>query len=161
MDLQLIHELINSLKMIIEDNKNIKIPNSGEQDRIELKSNNYMFFVDLNRGGHKKPKCTFQLREQQNSDSPLLRLDLIGRTHPNPPGDYPYANEEIPCPHLHIAHPEYGSSIAFPLNTTYANMYLSDEDIENLVIVLTKFLERCNVGNISEYDFNMQNSIFD
>ncbi|MDY0396819.1 hypothetical protein RWE15_24095 [Virgibacillus halophilus] len=108
----------------------------------------------------KKPKCTFQLREQQNKDFPLLRLDIIGRTHKNPAGDFPYADMDIPCPHLHIAHPDYGTSIAYPLNDTYAKIVLTDKELNDLGKVLCSFLERCNVGNINEYTINYQGSIF-
>lgn len=160
MELDLINELINSLKKILHQEGTIYIPDSGQKDKIELKDSKYLFTVDLNRKGHRKPKCTFQLRENQNKDYPLLRLDLIGRTHVNPPGDYPNANEEIPCPHLHIAHPDYGDSIAYPLDDNYARMFLTEEEIEDLAKVLKSFLERCNVGNINEYNIKYQNSLF-
>lgn len=142
--------------MILDEGPVITIPNIGNKDKIELKSSSYLFFVDLNRTGHKKPKCTFQLREQQHKDYPLLRLDLVGRTHPNPPGDNPLAGQEIPCPHIHIADPDFGSTIAYPLDHNYAKIFLTDNELEDLAIVLKSFLERCNVGNINEYDYNYQ-----
>jgi hypothetical protein len=160
MYLETINELINSLKEIINNDPNIFIPIAGERNRIELKSNSYLFTVDLNRSGHKKPKCTFQLREQQQKDQPLLRLDLIGRTHVNPPGNYELAGEEIPCPHLHIAHPEYGDSIAYPLNNNYAKIFLTENEQKDLIKVLKSFLERCNVENIETYKYSYQKSFF-
>jgi hypothetical protein len=156
MEFEQIQELINSLKMILNEGPDIVIPNPGNKDKIELKSSSYLFVVDLNRSGHKKPKCTFQLREQQHKDYPLLRLDLVGRTHPNPSGDFPLAGQEIPCPHIHIADPDYGQSIAYPLNHNYAKLFLTDNELEDLAIVLKSFLERCNVGNINEYNYNYQ-----
>jgi hypothetical protein len=119
-----------------------------------------IFFKQSNRKGRKKPKCTFQLREQQHKDKPLLRLDILGPAHPNPPGDFPYTGEIIYCPHLHIAHPEYGDSIAYPLNNVYAKMYLTEEELKEIEILLRKFLERCNVGNINDYTFNYQSELF-
>lgn len=160
MDIEQINELIHILKIIIENNKSIDIPSSGNSDKIELKSKKYNFTIDLNRQGHLKPKVTFQLREQQYKDFPLLRLDLIGRPHLNPPGDFPYANERIPCPHLHIAHPVYGTNMAYPLDSDYANIVLNEEEKENIVLALKEFLIRCNVGNIAEYTFTEQNSLF-
>ncbi len=68
MDMQEIENMINSLKTIIEDGRYIDIPRFGEKDTISLKSANYTFTVDLNRSGHKKPKCTFQLRENNHKD---------------------------------------------------------------------------------------------
>lgn len=156
MDISLIDELINSLKMIVNSNEIINIPDFGKRDKIELKGNNYSFIVDLNRSGHRKPKCTFQLREVHYKDTPLLRLDLIGRTHKNPPGDFPYSDQDIPCPHLHILDPDYGTSIAYPLDSYYAKMKLSEEVLNDLAAVLQEFLTRCNVGNINDYKINYQ-----
>lgn len=151
-----INELISSLKRIIEGSQSINIPERGESHKIELKSNSFYFWVDMNRKGRKKPKCTFQLREKQQKDTPLLRLDILGPPHPNPPGDFPLANEIIPCPHLHIAHPDYGDSIAYPLNHSYAKMFITNDQLKEIDILLRKFLERCNVGNIDEYSYDYQ-----
>ncbi|MCA0970832.1 hypothetical protein LCM20_09540 [Halobacillus litoralis] len=160
MNLNEIHDLINCLKRILHQNSTIPIPNQGSKEKIELTSTKYSFVVDLNRSGHKKPKCTFQLRAQHYRDTPLLRLDLIGRAHSNPPGDYPLANERIPCPHIHIIHPDYGDKIAYPLDDSYAKMYLKDESLEDLAYVLKQFLKRCNVGNIDEYEYQYHLDLF-
>ncbi|WP_175616076.1 DUF6978 family protein [Piscibacillus halophilus] len=159
MDLNKINDLLNELKMVMEKNKAIYIPNKGEQRQIQLKSNKHVFIVDLNRKGHKKARVTYQLRESSRKDFALLRLDLIGRDHPNPEGDFPYAGEIIPCPHLHVADPNYGSSIAYPLNTKYAKMFLNDDIIKDLAAVLESFLERCNVGNLDDYEIIYQPEI--
>jgi hypothetical protein len=160
LDINQINDLIQCLKRIINENTEIVIPQFGEKDKIELKSSKYLFIVDLNRKGHKKPKCTFQLREQQHKDLALLRLDLVGREHENPPGDYPLAGQVIPCPHIHIAHPEFGSSIAFPLDDPYVRMFLTEDELKDLALVLKKFLERCNVGNIDDYKYYYNLSLF-
>jgi hypothetical protein len=132
------------------------MPPAGSGTKIELKSSLFYFWVDINRKGKLKKRCTLQLREKQHKDKPLLRLDLIGPPHDNPPGSYDLAGQVIPCPHLHIAYPEYGDSIAYPLEHNYANMYLTKEELEDMVILLRKFLERCNVGNIADYIYEEQ-----
>lgn len=159
MDKDKIDELINCFKRIVRDNPRFRIPELGAYDSLDLKSSNFLFIVDVNRKGRKKPQFTLQLRQKQAKDSRLLRLDLIGPAHPNPDGDFPYAGEIIPCPHLHIAHPEYGISIAYPLNSDYAKIYLKEEELSDLVLILRKFLERCNVGNINDYYFEHQTEI--
>lgn len=152
--MQEIRNMINSLKTIIEDSNEICIPAFGNKSKINLKSSNYTFTVDLNRSGHKKPKCTFQLRENKNQDKALVRLDLVGRDHPNPEGNFPYAGETIPCPHIHMADKDHGIAVAYPLNEDTAQMYLDEEMIENLGYVLKEFLRRINVANVDNYEYN-------
>ena len=57
--LEEISKMIESIKQIIEQNQYIHIPPFGQSKQLNLKSNNYAFFLDLNRKGHKRPKCTF------------------------------------------------------------------------------------------------------
>jgi hypothetical protein len=159
LDLEKINEYINCLKMIVYENPQYILPEKGDCDQIELKSKHFLFLVDVNRKGRKKPKFTLQLRNKASKESPLLRLDLIGPDHPNPEGDFPYSGEIIPCPHLHIAHPDYGAAIAYPLNTEYANIYLTEEQYEDLILILKKFLIRCNVGNIDDLEYEFQTEL--
>ncbi|AMQ06786.1 DUF6978 family protein [Sporosarcina psychrophila] len=156
MNLNTINELINCFKMILYENPTFHIPENGSYENLDLKSSNFSFIVDINRRGRKKPKFTLQLRDQRNKDNPLLRLDMLGPDHSNPDGSFPYSGEVVPCPHIHIAHPEYGTSIAYPLNEEYAKMYLNNEQIDDLVLILKEFLKRCNVGNIEDIDFEYQ-----
>lgn len=160
MDLQTIQQLINSLKMLIEDNNIITIPNHGTQTNLNAKSRTNHFIVDINRKGNRLPKFTLQLREKSNKELALLRLDILGPAHPNPIGDFPFSGEVIPCPHLHVAHPDFGSSIAYPLNNEYANIYLNEAEISDLILILHRFLERCNIGNIQDYQYLKQNELF-
>lgn len=88
-----------------------------------------------------------------------MRLDLYGLPHQNPEGDFPFAGEQIPCPHIHIAHPEYGHSMAYPLNNTYAKIYLNDEMLEDTVLMVKEFLSRCNVANINDYTYIYQSEL--
>ena len=159
MDINEINELISCLKRIVYDKPIFYIPSKGHYENIDLKSSEFLFIVDVNRKGRKKPKFTLQLRSKANKDTPLLRLDLIGPDHPNPEGDFPFSGEIIPCPHIHIAHPDYGDAIAFPLNEEYANIYLTKEQLDDLVIVLKTFLKRCNVGNIGDIKFEYQTEL--
>lgn len=159
MDLKTINEMILSFKKIINENDKIYLPNAGNSHKLELKSNLFYFWIDVNRKGRIKRRCTLQLREKQHKDKALLRLDLIGPPHPNPPGSYELAGKIIPCPHIHIAHPEYGESIAYPLDHNYAKMYISEEELEDMVTLLIKFLERCNVANINDYTYEEQGEL--
>ena len=152
-------DLINSLKKIIEEGTEVFIPEGGRSSKLELKDHSFYYWVDINRKGHRLKRYTLQLREQQRKEFPLLRLDLYGPSHPNPEGDFPMAGEMIPCPHLHIAHPEYGDSIAYPLNSTYAKMYLTEELLEDAVYVLGEFLKRCNVANSDDYSYVYQEEL--
>jgi len=101
-----------------------------------------------------------QLREKTKRDFPILRLDILGPPHTNPDGDFPFAGQQIDCPHIHIAHEVFGDTIAYPLNTKYANIYLTNEEILDMVLVLNRFLKKCNVGNAAEYQFNLQGQLF-
>ncbi|MCM3528304.1 hypothetical protein M4D56_04185 [Cytobacillus oceanisediminis] len=156
MDIKLINDLINCLKRIIQESPTFHLPERGLYEKLELKSTEFQFIVDVNRKGRKKPKFSLQLRSKGNKDYTLLRLDILGPDHPNPEGDFPYSGEIIPCPHLHIAHPEYGDSIAYPLNNEYAKIYLTDEHLEDLVLILKEFLKLCNVGNIEDINYEYQ-----
>lgn len=159
MDLEQIDEYINCIKKIIYDNPKFILPDNGNYDKIDLKSKHFLFIVDVNRKGRRKPQFTLQLRNKAFKETPLLRLDLIGPDHPNPEGDFPYSGEKIPCPHLHIAHPGYGDSIAYPLNSEYAKMYLTKEQLEDLIYVLKSFLKRCNVDNIDDLEYEYQTDL--
>ncbi|MCM3663486.1 hypothetical protein M3204_03670 [Mesobacillus subterraneus] len=156
MEIKLITELINCLKRIVHETPTFHLPEKGFYEKLDLKSSEYQFIVDVNRKGRKKPKFTLQLRSKSNKDYSLLRLDILGPDHPNPEGDFPFSGEVIPCPHLHIAHPEYGDSIAYPLNNEYANIYLTKTQLEDLVEILKTFLKFCNVGNIEDIQYEYQ-----
>lgn len=159
MDSNEINELIDCLKRITHDSNSFYLPEKGSYDQLDLKSNKSFFIVDVNRKGRKKPQFTLQLRDKEHKDCALLRLDMIGPPHKNPEGDFPFAGEIIECPHLHIAHPDYGSSIAYPLNNDYAKIYLTDAQIMDLVLILKMFLERCNVGNIDDIHYEYQQEL--
>lgn len=156
MDTQKINELIQCLKRIVHMGPEISLPELGFQEALDLKNTNYDFTLYLNRKGRKSSKFTLQLINDNYKSRPLLRLDIFGPAHQNPEGDFPHAGETIPCPHLHVADPDFGLSIAYPLNGEYANMYLTEQEISDLVLILKRFLERCNVANIDSHNYHHQ-----
>ncbi|WP_115751743.1 DUF6978 family protein [Listeria kieliensis] len=155
-----IRNLISSLKRMNDSFlKKLWLPDNGNKSSLKLRSNLTTFTVDLNRAGRKAPKCTFQLREDLHRDIKLIRLDLCGPAHENPNGDFEYANQVIPCPHIHIADENYGDSIAYPLNENYAKMYLTSEELEDIAIVFRRFLERINVAQLDEFEIYVNTTI--
>lgn len=154
MENALINNLINELKRIIDEDNPIWLPESGNRSSINLKSANYFYKIDVNRTGHKFVRFTIQLRENSHKSSVLMRLDAIGKSHDNPPGDYEYADQSIDCPHMHIASAEYGLSVAYPMDATIVNMTLTEEMITNMIDTLREFLARVNVANRDSYEYN-------
>lgn len=143
MDIAEITKMIEAVKQIIEKNDYIDLPLFQNSSQLRLKGNNYNFILDLNRKGHRRPKCTFLLREKRNKEQPLVRVDIIGRPHQNPVGDFKWSNKVIPCPHLHRA-----------------DFQLSQNDLNNLCECLKKTLKFLNVDNINSYNFREQESLF-
>lgn len=145
--------MLTSLKYIVENkNKIITIPKIGEKDCLSLHSNNYDFLFDLNRGGHKKSKCTFQLR---HGSRPLLRFDLIGKAHFNPVGDYTYSGQTVECPHVHLADFKgYGIKVALPLNDPIVRIKLNEYGTNDLIFCLKETLIRVNVANRDDFNYN-------
>lgn len=153
--------MIESLKKISEQSNYIDLPTFGDTNQLNLKSDNYNFFLDLNRKGHRRQKCTFQLREKKNKERPLVRIDIIGRPHHNPKGNFKWSDTDIPCPHLHRADfPKYGTHVAVPLLEDNGNFELSQSDLNDLCKCLKKALEFLNVENIEDYKLREQESLF-
>ncbi|BDH60703.1 hypothetical protein MTP04_08330 [Lysinibacillus sp. PLM2] len=151
-----INDLINQFKRLILDNNMITIPKSNEYIKLDAKSSTKYFYVDINRKGNRIKRFTLQLRNQEKKELPLLRFDLVGPPHPNPPGDFPFAEKVIPCPHLHIAHEEYGDKIAYPLTYELVQMRLTPEELSDFVKILKSFLKRCNIEGIESYNYSYQ-----
>lgn len=155
----LIDELLQCLKRI-EHHSTFDLPLKGFEEKLDLKSNNHYFLIDINRKGRKRPQFTLQLRNKIYKDYPLLRLDILGPPHRNPEGDFPYAGEIIPCPHIHIAEEKFATKRAYPLNDKYAKIHLTDHQLSDLVEILKVFLAYCNVANINHVNFRSQNALF-
>lgn len=151
-DIDLMQELLDCLKRITDESKTIKLPNLGKRDKLHLSGTNYDFYFDLNRNGHRLPKCTFQLRETNHKSDILFRFDLIGREHPNPPGNYPYSRQIMECPHVHFStYKNFGIKVALPLSDPLVRLNISKDDMQNLLICLKKTLHRLNVANINSF----------
>jgi len=161
-DLTDIRQMIAELKMIIDYKPGaaITIPVKNDKTCLKLHGTNYDYLFDLNRKGHRKPKCTYQLRDENSKSKVLFRLDLIGRPHPNPSGDYDYAGMLINCPHVHLADfPDYGIAVALPLDAPESRIHLKESDIHNLIFCLQATLERLNVANRTDFHYNLEDDI--
>lgn len=154
-----IQRLINDLKRLLSDGTLIDLPKHKEYVKLNAKSQSDFFIIDVNRRGNSIKKITLQLRAEKKKELPLLRLDILGPPHPNPEGDFPYAGEIIPCPHLHIAHEDYGDAIAYPLNSETANLYLSEDELQDLIFIFKSFLFRCNIVDIDSYTYSLQSEL--
>lgn len=160
-DNQLIQELLDCLKKIVDSSKNIDIPKFGSKGRLSLSGTNYDFYFDLNRSGHRLPKCTFQLRERNHKGDILFRFDLIGKEHPNPKGNYPYSGQLIECPHVHFAtYKDYGIGVALPLSDPLVRLNIPESELNNLVLCLKKTLVRLNVANVESFAYT-ENTMLD
>ena len=160
-DNQLIQELLDCLKKIVDSSKNIDIPKFGSKGRLNLSGTNYDFYFDLNRSGHRLPKCTFQLRERNHKGDILFRFDLIGKEHPNPKGNYPYSGQLIECPHVHFAtYKDYGIGVALPLSDPLVRLNIPESELNNLVLCLKKTLVRLNVANVESFAYT-ENTMLD
>lgn len=158
MDINLINDFINCLKRLNSKSKDIFLPLKGQYKKIKAHSTNYSFIIDINlkgRLGH----ITLQLRNSNHQDKPILRLDITGPAHKNPEGDFEGAGKIIPCPHMHIADPLYGDSIAYPLDHENVKMYLTNDELSDLVIILRQFLNYINTANINDFNFYWQNQM--
>lgn len=155
-----LNELIQSLKRIISDDNIINIPDINKKEQLQSKSRSEFFIIDLNRQGTKVKRFTLQLRAQRFKDLPLLRLDLVGPSHQNPPGDFPNSEMRIPCPHIHIAKEGFGDRIAYPLDSETANLYLTTEQLDDLVQVTKTFLQKCNIINLDDLQISTPQQYF-
>lgn len=156
-----IRSMIKSIKEIIEKENYINFPSFRQTGRLDLKSKDYNFILDLNRKGHKRPKCTFQLRNKRNKEKPIVRVDIIGKSYLNPKGSFKWAGKEISCPHLHRADfPNYGTRVAVPLLEKNDNFQLDKTDLNNLGMCLRKTLKFLKVKNYDNYSIREQNNLF-
>jgi len=127
-----------SMVKLIETPKSVKFPFPGEKREIPLLSTDgkEKFLLDINRGGIKLSKCTYQNRYRK--DIVLLRLDIDGPDHTNPGEDGP-----ISCPHLHVYREGFGDKWAIPLPHEFS----SDT---SLIVKLFEFLQYCKIDNANE-----------
>lgn len=161
MELSTMQEMIQCLKKIIDNNSQISIPSFGEKSMLKLHGINYDFFFDLNRSGHRRPKCTFQLREFYNKSDVLFRFDVIGKAHPNPKGNYAYSDQCIECPHVHIStYKDFGIAVALPLNDPLVKINLGTQGTDDLINCLKQVFKKINVANYSSFHYNQERDLF-
>jgi len=129
-----------SLTKVIENPKKLKFPQPGEQKEISVLSidGKEKFILDINRATIKLTKCTYQNRYRK--DIVLLRLDLDGPSHTNPPE---LGGETIDCPHLHIFKEGFGDKWAVHMPDEFTN----DMD---LITELFEFSDYCKISNANE-----------
>lgn len=127
--------LINTLKNLVNSNKDIYIPLAGKKELIEAISvfENEVFTNSMFRGRHEPSKLS--LHAMYNStNTPLLRLDINAGIHTNPDG------EKIEGSHLHLYKDGFEIQYAIPFDVT------SDD----LVAATKGFMVRFNVIDVKD-----------
>lgn len=104
------------------------------------------FLIDINRGGKRITKCTYQ--ERYIESIILVRIDIDGPPHPNPdvinvplPFLEPYNGKTINCPHLHLYVEGFLDKWAIPIPI---DKFPNSND---LFKSLSDFFTYCNVVN--------------
>jgi hypothetical protein len=120
-----------ALIKVLEATQQIQFPQKGETMQLDAHSTEgrIKFIIDVNRGKINIKKCTYQTR--YNRSIPLLRIDIEGGIHTNPPP----LREKVPCPHIHIYREGFGDKWAYPLSSKIKT------NPSDLVAVLSDFLE--------------------
>lgn len=144
-------EYIQEEKELVQEE--IDFPRYGEkstENAVGINSKEKYLF-DINRGRVHLKKVTLQNRIQKTII--LLRLDIGGPPHSNPPIDDEHAPEVLHGPHLHVYSPEFGDSMAYKLNDPFLNKINPRFDIEKFntksdIELYKSFLEFCNVANM-------------
>ena len=118
-------------------------PMRGEDKVLPLQSPDKQerFLLDLSRGRINLQRVKMQTRGRKVIV--LVRLDLGGAPHRNPDG------KDIPAPHLHIYHEDYGDKWAIPVPT---DQFRSTDDV---CMALEDFLRFCNVTQSPYIDWGL------
>lgn len=128
MERGLYESLLKKIK-IFEKNV-LDIPIVGEQTKHKLHhiiDDTEKFTLIINKGGHRNPHNLTILLNSNNYKSNMIRFDVNGSDHANPPN-----YERIPTPHIHINTDEYDNgAIAIPLKEIQ-DIELIDELIDSL-----------------------------
>ncbi|WP_420822116.1 DUF6978 family protein [Staphylococcus cornubiensis] len=108
----------------------MNLPSVGEQTKhnlIHIIDDSERFKLIINKIGHKNPDNLTIILYSINQNSTMIRFDVNGSDHANPPNF-----NRIPTPHIHImtAEYEYGG-IAIPLHEI-KNIHLINELIDAL-----------------------------
>ncbi|WP_438363574.1 DUF6978 family protein [Staphylococcus rostri] len=119
----------------------IDLPLSGEQSKYNLThdiDSSEKFKLFINKKGHRNPDNLTILLYSVNQRGNMIRFDVNGSDHANPPN---YAR--VPTPHIHIYTDEYkNGAIAIPLSD------IEDIDLANeLIDSLDFFMSYTNISN--------------
>lgn len=128
MEKELYDNLMAKIK-VFEKNV-VNIPGVGKQTKHKLFhviDDTEKFTLIINKGGHRNPHNLTILLNSINYKSSMIRFDVNGSDHANPPN-----YERIPTPHIHIITDEYDNGgIAIPLKEI-KNIKLVDELMDSL-----------------------------
>ncbi len=121
-------------------------PLAGERLTIPIISvdERESFLIDINRGGIRLTKCTYQGRYQKTII--LVRLDIHGSPHTNPevlniplPRLESYNGQTIQCPHLHLYVEGFMDKWAIPAPS---DKFLNTNNLRD---TLDDFFRYCNI----------------
>ena len=133
----LYNELLKKIKVF--ENNIIKLPILGEQTKhniIHIIDDSEKFKLFINKKGHRNPENLTILLNSVSYKSNLIRFDVNGSDHSNPPN-----YERIPTPHLHFINEEYDyGRIAIPLHEI-----VDIELIDEIVDALEFFMDYTNI----------------
>jgi len=133
------------------ENKSWSFPHAGARLSVSLTSPDKRenFMLDITRATIRLTKATYQNRARHAII--LMRLDLDGPPHPNPPNVpaeprhawlAPYAGQLITCPHLHLYVEGYGDKWAVPAPAAkYPN-------VADLFSTFEAFMRHCNITQL-------------
>lgn len=133
----LYNELLKKIKVF--ENNIIKLPILGEQTKhniIHIIDDSEKFKLIINKKGHRNPENLTILLNSVSYKSNLIRFDVNGSDHSNPPN-----YERIPTPHLHFINEKYDyGRIAIPLHEI-----VDIELIDEIVDALEFFMDYTNI----------------
>ena len=133
-------------------NSEMTFPDHGKKQTEHAigKNTKTKYLFDVNRGRMELKKVTLQNRMQKTII--LLRLDVGGPPHSNPPIHEQESGEVLYGTHMHVYSEEFGDSMAYKLNHPILkkinpkfdfNKFNTEDHIE----LYKSFLEFCRVEN--------------
>ncbi|MGV3094736.1 DUF6978 family protein [Staphylococcus borealis] len=136
---ELFETLMDKIKVF--EKSVVNIPIAGEQTKhniIHISDESEKFKLIINKKGHRNPDNLSILLNSISQKHPMVRFDVNGADHSNPPND-----TVIPTPHLHIFTDEYDNGgIAIPLSE------VKDEElVEELSDSLDFFMDYTNISH--------------
>lgn len=128
MERELYDNLMTKIKVF--EKTVVNIPDVGKQTKHKLfhiVDDTEKFTLIINKGGHRNPHNLTIILNSNNYKSNMIRFDVNGSDHANPPN-----YERIPTPHIHIITDEYDNGgIAIPLKEI-EDIELIDELFDSL-----------------------------